>query len=630
MAEMPELPRLQQLREEETRLNRQAIDFVRRWLLSEEGEVFCYAHKDRPGLPYPVTHTPDMCGLAVVAGDLYYQLRSEEDLDFAVSLIDRTIGFYRSPAGSFHQKYAEPWCGEDIYRSAPWANAFFGHHILNAYVFLQNEIDIHRRTRWQGALEDLGRWIYGNPSLGTLVFNCSLDLATLLWRLGRLTERQEWIDWARTSLHALLDRNVSANGLNMGEAGGCSGNYQALASRMLAWHVWKVPEDTRSLEVLGRMWSANRKMASARAEIPANYGTRGSSVKSADLDVPLVLGARGDAQALGWVATHWRSYPDTAIRPHHSVLHNQGDGAQIRRSLCALSLVRVCNPLLLEVWQQALRTRPEPPAALEPIERLEEIDYTIVRRGPWQLWLTGYEKNIWSRGLSAIAHRDFPGLLASVLNSLPSESINTQRYDVGSGEDWAAFPHVKLTADSRTYHSQRVLKDLQVRQEAERVEIELVEILQDARGNEGPACTICYVVEGEKLTVDVCLEGASGEVSLDFHVRKHPMSHLAFWTDEQVQAMRDGQLPESGGSWAGQTFASEDCPELAAIEIDNSLVEFALGELPKDTVVSFGSPIVKDLHAGNFGGTRMSLHAGIDQQGSFSVKVTCRKPAMKI
>jgi hypothetical protein len=263
------------------------------------------------------------------------------------------------------------------------------------------------------------------------------------------------------------------------------------------------------------------------------------------------------------------------------------------------------------------------------VVHLESIDYRILRGGPWQLWLSAYDSNVWCRGVNAIYNRHFGQLLAAPLNSLPGrKGIELARYDVADVGAWAGFPHVHLAVDGESFHTQRIVESIAVEDSDRSVRLRLVETLQAEDRTTGGRTETVYTFDGEALRIDVTASGPSGRLAAEFHVRKHPLSHLALWFGDDARALRDGKLPVGGGHWGAQTFSAPKCPDLVCVQVDNTAVEFELLELPTNCVVDVDEPVQAGLHAGNFGGTRLRIADDLKDELRLSLRVTCRAPAM--
>ncbi len=611
--------------------NRQTINFIREYALSEEGEILCYGHRHLPQTPHPITHTPDMLALAVAAADLYLRHGDNDDLLFAANLVNRTLDHYRSPAGSFHQQYAAAWTTPNVFRTAPWANCFFGHHILDCLAILEEHLDPETSQKWTNALRQLGEWVYGNPIVATVVFNCAADLCSLLWRIGKLLNEQQWIKWAENTLYKRFDQHISPEGLNIGEGGGCSGQYQLYATQLLSHHVYHLPEDERSYQILKQMHTANCRMATPDGRMPGNYGTRSSGFKK-HLFIPLlVLAARGDRHARDLADMLWQRTINlpVASAPAKSI-HNMGLASEQLKTCVHHAINGPIEPKARILWEQALKVDPEPPEPLPAIITMPSIDYTIVRRGQWQAWATQYEKGNWTRGFSALWNAELGDFLFATHHSLPGErGMERRRFDLGEMNDWAAFPHVIVETENGTFHSQRVIDNIQIEEDDESLNLTINEKLQSDGHKTFGQMISEYTFAAETLTITSRLDGVGGTIKFDYHIYKHPLTYLAYWTGSNVRSIQRGKFPEYGGGWEPEMYASpKDIDNICAIQIDNTLICFQIIDYPENTDVRLEDPTIEGLHCDNTGGARIRLVTN-SPNPVITMDIKCLKKAMR-
>ena len=183
--------------------------------------------------------------------------------------------------------------------------------------------------------------------------------------------------------------------------------------------------------------------------------------------------------------------------------------------------------------------------------------------------------------------------------------------------------------DGEVYHSQRIVENIETSQQGESQGLTIEETLQsDSRKKLGRMVSE-YIFSGDELTVKTQMKDLKGETSFDYHVYKHPLSFLAYWTGSAVDAIQEGQFPESGGFWGPENYNSpKEINEKIAMQIDNVLIFFELETYPEDMKIQLEKPELEGLHCGNKGGASVRLSTSV-QDAAVSVKVKCVKNALR-
>jgi hypothetical protein len=145
----------------------------------------------------------------------------------AVDLADTVYRRYVLPSGAFIERDRAAWIEPTRgWRTIPWGVNFRGNEILDAYQTLKRDLSPEQSAWWREHLQKLGSWIHRNPIVGSLVFNASVDICRLHWRLGKELNKPEWQQWALEAAHFRIENDVDAEGWIHGEGGGVSGIYQ--------------------------------------------------------------------------------------------------------------------------------------------------------------------------------------------------------------------------------------------------------------------------------------------------------------------------------------------------------------------------------------------------------------------
>jgi len=470
---------------------------------------------------------------------------------------------------------------DDLWRTIPWGVNFRGNEMFDVYKLIKDDLSPDQLKWWQESLQKLGGWIYKNPVVGSFVFNCSLDLSRLLWRLGKEFNNSAWIHWALWAAEERIRRDVDEEGWIQGEDGGCSGHYHLAGAWILARFAYesKLPFLQNTLK---RIFPSFMGYCTPDLNWAGNFGTRSSGLISLSPSkfpsnfsifstIILVMGALQDPVAGYFI----ENYADPSW-----------DGN-------------------FELWQEALKAPSKKPN-YKKIKKFKGIESVVLREGQYVAYMCNYSKSVWARGFINLWHEEHGDWLFSTLKSLPSEMESTKKkLHLGDTNDWAAFPHVRVLTDNNRFDSQQQVIGLQTRSD-NGIHMSWKENLTDPQGNNGGTMRSLYSFKGDTLDMEIELNNLAGKSQIDFHLFKRTKSFLGFWFNEEVEAIEKGELPLSGGQYSGRSFKSDEI-ELLGIQIDKSIFVFEFLEVPNISLITCFFPITSGLHTSNFGGTRVRI-----------------------
>ena len=516
--------------------------------------------------------------LAYQAAMLAKENEGKEYKEFAVSLADYLFKQYFNPVGTIIEYDRTSWVPpDDLWRTIPWGVNFRGNELFDVYKLVKDDLSQDQLKWWQESLKKLGGWIYKNPVVGSFVFNCSLDLSRLLWRLGKEFNNGAWIHWALWAAEERIRRDVDEEGWIQGEAGGCSGHYQLAGTWILAKFAYE-SELPFLQNTLKRIFISFVGYCTPDLNWAGNFGTRSSGLISlSPSKFPysfsmfstfiLVMGAMQDSVAGYFI----ENYADPAWDEN------------------------------FELWQEALKAPSKKPD-YKKIKKFKGIESVVLREGQYVAYMCNYSRSVWARGFINLWHMEHGDWLFSTLKSLPSEMGSTKKkLHLGDTNNWAAFPHVRILTDNNRFDSQQQVIDLQTRSD-NGVHMSWKENLTDPQGNNGGTMRSSYRFKGDTLDMEIELNNLAGKTQIDFHLFKRTKSFLGFWFNEEVEAIEKGELPLSGGQYSGRSFKSDEV-ELMGIQIDKSIFAFEFMELPTLSLVTCFFPKTSELHTSNFGGT---------------------------
>jgi hypothetical protein len=520
--------------------------------------------------------------LAYQAAMLADQNEGEEYGKFAVSLADYLCKHYFNPVGTIIEYDRNTWVPpDDLWRTIPWGVNFRGNEMFEVYILIKNDLSPDQLKWWRESLQKLGGWIYRNPVVGSFVFNCSLDLSRLLWRLGKEFDNSAWINWALWAAEERIRRDVDEEGWIQGENGGCSGHYHLAGAWILAEFAYesKLPFLQNTLK---RLFPSIVGYCTGDLNWAGNFGTRSS----------------------GLISLSPSNFPSRFSMFSRFILVM---GA-LQDSVAGYFIENFADPSWdgnFELWQEALKAPSKKPD-YPKIKNFEGIESVVLREGQYVAYMSNYSKSIWARGFINLWHAGHGDWLFSTLKSLPSEMESTKKkLRLGDTSDWAAFPHVRILTENNRFDSQQRIFDLRTHAE-NGLHMSWKENLTNPQGNYGGTMISSYSFKGENLDMHIELSELCGRSQIDFHLLKRIKSFLGFWFNEEVEAIEKGELPLSGGQYSGRSFKSGEIEHLG-IQIDKSIFVFEFLELPSKSTVTCFFPKTSELHTSNFGGTRVRI-----------------------
>lgn len=512
---------------------------------------------------------------------------------FAVDLADTLYHRYVLPSGAFIERDRAAWIEPARgWRTIPWGVNFRGNEILDAYQTLKQDLSPEQSAWWREQLQKLGTWIHRNPIVGSLVFNASLDICRLHWRLGKEFGNTEWQRWAMEAAHFRVRKDVDAEGWIQGENGGVSGIYQLVGARFLARFAVEARDPVLE-DATRRVFRGAVAFATPSLAWTGNFGTRSAGLSQ--IPPPLILAAA----SLG-----------------------EPEAVHLTKQFGEMSWSS--DPAL---WKAAL-AHPARPPEYQPIRAFEGITSTVLREGPWVFYLCDYRKSRWARGFVGLWHSDHGDWVFSSLHSLPTkdESVNLKMGIAQTDtSDWGGLPHVRVTGDKAAFDSQQKMERLKVSREKAGVSAEWSEPLLDRDGKVGGTAEFRLSAAGEVLELSLRAKELAGAATVDYHVLHRPTSAAALWAGEEVERIAAGRLPETGGTgnYDGRTF-EKNRPGKFAIQIDNSVLGFEVVDSPGDAKVTLGVVADAGLHSSNHGGFRLRFEVPASPR-EFTLTLRIRK-----
>ncbi|MDQ3649896.1 MAG: hypothetical protein M3458_06360 [Acidobacteriota bacterium] len=488
---------------------------------------------------------------------------------FAVDLADNAVHKYSLPEGTFIEYDRASWLtADEMWRTIPWGTAFRGNQMLDVYLELRNGMSAEQQARWETMLRKTGQWIHHNPIIGRYVFNSMIELLRLHWRLGQAFDNEEWKRWALQSAHALIRRDVDKQGWITGEGGGVSGLYQLVGAKFLAQFAHE-SRDPVLVQTTHRIFALHVEFATPTLQWMGNFGTRSNQLAPLPGDYVLIVAAMQNPVAAYLVKRFGKaSWSDDT-----------------------------------ELWRAALAA-PERVPVYQKVVTFPEIQSTLVRQEGFQALFVNYAESLWTRGFADLWHAESDTMIFSTLHSLPSE-VAKAKLRLGDTDDWAGFPHIRVTRADQHFDSQQELHDLKVT-EGNGVSVGWQESLKSRDGQVGGSMTSDYLFKGDTLTMRIRLQNLNGATSLDFHVMKLKNQLYALWAGAEVTEIQAGRLASSGGLFRDRTFSTDDTKQ-AALQIDRFVYLFNIKNVPPQTKLTLGLAQDAGLHTRNHGGIRLRL-----------------------
>lgn len=503
-------------------------------------------------------------------------LEADERSRFRTLAVDVADNFVRRYAhhGTFLEYDRASWLeAPEVWRTVPWGTAFRGQEMVTLFQDLEHDFSEQTRIWWRTNLEQMGDWICRNPIVGSFVFNCSIDLCHLLWRLGVALERPDWTDWALQAGQERIARDVDQNGWIHGENGGVSGLYQQVGAHFLAR--WAQDSGERFLhQVRQKQFETMWTFTTPSLLYPANFGTRSCGLIAFSPYLILCAAAEGNPRAVRLVRQH----------------------AQTSWSRDAWSRD-------LSLWQAALEAEAGEVAPLPMVRAFPAIESHVVKAGPFQAYFCDYQKSLWSRGFCNLWHEALDDFVFSTLHSLPSR-VEKSKLHLGDTSDWAGFPHVRVQTETERFDSQQKIENFSIIEEPETV-VSWDETLSSPDSKAGGTMRSRLRFAGEILHLEIELSDLAGPCQLDFHLLKRAAAFLGLWGETGVNDMIEGRLPHHGGWHHDRELEAEQ--RKLGVQIGNAVFAFEFEPLPDEVEVSLGHLQNQGLHSNNLGGARLRL-----------------------
>lgn len=485
----------------------------------------------------------------------------------AVAFVDYLLERYVQPDGVFMEYDRNTWLQpHEMWRTIPWGVAFHGNRLLDCYQQMKPDLSPADQRRWAQRLCRTGTWIHNNPVVGTIVWNCGIELCRLLWRLGSEFAEPSWTEWSLTSAHELLSRHLDPQGWITGENGGVSGSYQLIGAEFLGAFALE-SRDPSLVAAVHRIADLHLQFSTPTLTYLGNFGTR--SPRAGKL-MPGLLFAAADLGHAGAAAAvrGWE-------RPSSSIPAAEGRIAVAPR-----------------------------PVTLEPVASYPGIAAHVAREGPWQVWFFNYDRSLWSRGWSGLWHENGDCLLFATGHSLPT-TVEAAKLRLSESNDWAGFPHVRVSSKTQRYDTQQRIDGLEM-DKGRGVTVTWTEPLLSPQGETGGRMRSRLLLEGPVLTLETTLSELAGDTILDFHLQRAADRFYALWAGDEVTAIEEGVLPRSGGSFRDRVFDTNP-PTRYAVQIDRRIYAFEFRNLPAGAEVILMAAAESGLHTGDLGGVRLRV-----------------------
>ena len=288
----------------------------------------------------------------------------------AVEFADALLLKHVTPSGAFIEYNRNTWLApEDMWKTIPWGTAFCGNQVFDTWILIKDELSPEQRRFWRHSLENTARWIYKNPIVGGYVFNNTINLCRLLWRIGSEFDYPEWCQWALETAEQLIIRDVDGEGWIKGELGGVSGYYQLVGANYLARFAWESKSPELEETVHRIFYNSILPYDTSTLDWPANFDTRVSGLRRMPGGFVLIAAALGNPEAAYFVKNYGQSFWSNDM----------------------------------ELWRSALSQNAAEPA-YPSVSKLDGISSTVVREGPWVAYFCNYDRSVWSRGFINLYH----------------------------------------------------------------------------------------------------------------------------------------------------------------------------------------------------------------------------------
>jgi len=497
-----------------------------------------------------------------------YQNNSDTSLKtMAIKYADFLASQFTHPAGHFVEYEKAPWLTEEtLWYTIPWGTAFSGKQLIETYKLIKPELDEDQLYRWKQYLTNTANWIHKNPIIGSYVFNCTIDLCHVLWKIGDELQNEDWKSWAIKKANELIAREVDEEGWIHGEHG-VSPFYQLLGSDFVALFAW----DTKNRDLINttfRLTDLIIDYSTPTLYWNGNFGTRSNALDK-----------------IGHVSGK-RAMLVSAAFKHKSAAH---------------LISRYAEPSWsndFELWAHALEQTGEKPE-YDHYKYFAGINSNILRQGPWQAWFNNYEQSLWSKGFAGLWHRSLDQAIFSTLHSLPSE-VEKAKLRLGDTRDWAGFPHIRIEAEDQSFDSHQYIESIDGDSLGN---VSWVEPLLSRSGEQGGVMQSDYQF-GDTLTMTIELDKLVGAGVADFHIMRKKDQYFTIWTGENLNAIINNRLPEENEKEL--VFRSGDLSNIG-LQINDKVFCLQIDDIPTSSTVTAGLLQSEGLHTRNHGGARVRI-----------------------
>ena len=526
-----------------------------------------------------------------VCRNAYVFGRAHEDPRFvraAVEFADALLRKHATPSGGFIEYSRNTWLTpSDMWKTIPWGTAFCGNQVFDAWILLKDEFSPEQRKFWKHSLENTAMWIYKNPVMGGYVFNNTIDLCWLLWRIGMEFDHPEWCQWALETAEQLILRDVDDEGWIKGELGGVSGYYQLIGANFLAKFAWESKSPKLEETVHHIFKNSVLPYATSTLDWPANFGTRVSGLRKIPGAFVLIAAALGDPVATYFVQKFGK--PDWSDN--------------------------------MEIWKTALTQRADEPV-YPAVNRFDGISSIVVREGPWVAYFCNYDRSNWARGFVNLYHSGHSDWVFSTLNSLqalsPTEKLKTRVDDLS---DWAGFPHVRIMNGNKQYDSQKHISSIETTTN-DGVRVNWIEPLQNAEGEAGGTMRSSYHFLEKEIEINLDLYDLVGNSQLDFHFMRRPNGFIRLWTGKEVEDIFADRLLRTQGSNTDRVIKADEV-SLLGVQVDRTTFAFEVLEIPPSATLMLVAEDETFLHSSNLGGFRFRIMVPATEK-NYKVKLKLR------
>ncbi len=505
-------------------------------------------------------------------------------VEFANALLQK----HATPSGGFIEWTWNTWLEPaDMWKTIPWGTAFCGNQVFDTWILLKDEFSPEQRKFWRQSLENTAMWIYENPIVGGYVFNNTIDLCGLLWRIGMEFDNPEWCQWALDTAEQLILRDVDKEGWIKGELGGASGHYQLSGAYYLARLAWysKSPELE---EAVHRIFNKSTlPYATSTLNWPSNFGTRFGGLRIVPGGFVLIAAALGNPEAAYFVKNYGQPFWSNDM----------------------------------EMWRSALSQNAAEPVYPSVI-KLDGISSTVVREGPWVAYFSNYDRSVWSRGFINLFHSGHGDWVFSTLNSLqalsPTEKLKSRVDDLN---DWAGFPHVRVTNRDNHFDSHKHITSIETATN-DGVRVNWSEPLQNNEGENGGTLHSSYRFLENEIEINLELLDLIGDSQLDFHFMRRPNGFIRLWTGREVEDIFAGRLLRTQGTNHNRIFKAGDV-SLIGVQVDRTTFGLEVLEVPPSARLMLVEEDETFLHSGNLGGFRFRIMVPASEK-NYRVKLKLR------